>query len=404
MSALGCVMKNDVGTITNYDQFGPRQWTESGRYTSINGHVLPTFQSTAGTIERWRLIHAGVTETIKPTFYKMSEDSITNAIITEYTNANTIQKGEVINKHCSGAAVQQLSVAMDGLTRDRLVKQDHAILQPGYREDLLMTFPEEGMYCIIDENTPSGNINGAKNTKKILGFVKVDKGELTVDDAVQHIKDRLIKAAETFMPEAVKQSVIDDLNNNLGLAKFVDHPDISANEVTGYQTLAFNISFGNGMTTTFDVGELNRQGGAINLNPYKADRVDRHLVLGDVEEWTLKSFSNKKPTKNDGHPFHIHVNPFQIISIKDKQGNEVSGYEPNNPSPYANLQGVWKDTLFIDADDYTITTRTRYERYIGEFVLHCHILDHEDQGMMQNVKISLPGADGKPTSAHSGAH
>ncbi|HYO57090.1 multicopper oxidase domain-containing protein, partial [Archangium sp.] len=38
---------------------------------------------------------------------------------------------------------------------------------------------------------------------------------------------------------------------------------------------------------------------------------------------------------------------------------------------------------------YTITVRTRYQRYIGEFVLHCHILDHEDQGMMQNVSIEL---------------
>jgi L-ascorbate oxidase len=41
---------------------------------------------------------------------------------------------------------------------------------------------------------------------------------------------------------------------------------------------------------------------------------------------------------------------------------------------------------------YTVIVRTRYQRYIGEYVLHCHILDHEDQGMMQNVQIVLPGA------------
>ena len=38
--------------------------------------------------------------------------------------------------------------------------------------------------------------------------------------------------------------------------------------------------------------------------------------------------------------------------------------------------------------------RTRYRRDIGDFVLHCHILEHEDQGMMQNVRIALPGAHG----------
>ena len=31
--------------------------------------------------------------------------------------------------------------------------------------------------------------------------------------------------------------------------------------------------------------------------------------------------------------------------------------------------------------------RTRYQRYIGRFVIHCHILDHEDQGMMELVEI-----------------
>ena len=43
---------------------------------------------------------------------------------------------------------------------------------------------------------------------------------------------------------------------------------------------------------------------------------------------------------------------------------------------------------------YKVVIRTRYERYIGEFVLHCHILDHEDQGMMQNVQIVPPGYSG----------
>ena len=36
---------------------------------------------------------------------------------------------------------------------------------------------------------------------------------------------------------------------------------------------------------------------------------------------------------------------------------------------------------------YKIVIRTRYQRYIGAFVLHCHILDHEDQGMMQNISV-----------------
>ena len=49
---------------------------------------------------------------------------------------------------------------------------------------------------------------------------------------------------------------------------------------------------------------------------------------------------------------------------------------------------------------YTIKVRTRYQRYIGEYVLHCHILDHEDQGMMQNVEIRIPDGAGGTAARH----
>jgi FtsP/CotA-like multicopper oxidase with cupredoxin domain len=67
---------------------------------------------------------------------------------------------------------------------------------------------------------------------------------------------------------------------------------------------------------------------------------------------------------------------------------------------------VWKDTLFVknlargQAEQYTLVIRTRYERYIGDFVLHCHILDHEDQGMMQNIRIALPNGHGGVAYGH----
>ena len=393
--------KGDIGTIEKYDQFGPGRWRNSTRYTTINGHILPTFPSIVGNIERWRFVHAGVIETTKPSFYKIPKDMMPVPSASEFAKASTAEKGGFIEKYCSGPQVTQLSMAMDGLTRDRLVAQKHTILQPGYREDLLMTFPEEGLYCIVDDATLTGNVNGAVGTKKILGFINASPSKTgdKINDVVEHIKQNLITSAEKSMPEDIKRTIIDNLQG-LKLTRFVDHKTIADSEVTGYQTLAFNISSGDN-PLSFDVGELDEKGNPKNLSPYKPGRIDRNLVLGDVEEWTLKSFSNKKSHKQDGHPYHIHVNPFQVVSIKDKDGKEVSGYETNNESPYANLQGVWKDTLFIDADGYTITTRTRYQRYIGEFVLHCHILDHEDQGMMQNVKISLPDANGKPTSAHS---
>src|SRR5258706_3464697 len=66
----------DVGSVEGYDQFGPPSWRNSGRYTSINGHVLPTFAGAkAGNIERWRIIHGGVRDTISLQFRELKNSA-----------------------------------------------------------------------------------------------------------------------------------------------------------------------------------------------------------------------------------------------------------------------------------------------------------------------------------------
>jgi FtsP/CotA-like multicopper oxidase with cupredoxin domain len=47
---------------------------------------------------------------------------------------------------------------------------------------------------------------------------------------------------------------------------------------------------------------------------------------------------------------------------------------------------TFRDTVFVE-NGYEVHARTHYDRYIGEFVIHCHILDHEDAGMMLNIQI-----------------
>lgn len=50
------------------------------------------------------------------------------------------------------------------------------------------------------------------------------------------------------------------------------------------------------------------------------------------------------------------------------------------------MRGVFRDTIIVE-NNYQVRVRTRYDRYIGEYVIHCHILDHEDGGMMANISI-----------------
>jgi hypothetical protein len=58
---------------------------------------------------------------------------------------------------------------------------------------------------------------------------------------------------------------------------------------------------------------------------------------------------------------------------------------------YCNMWHTFKDTVFVQ-NDYQVHVRTTYERYIGEYVIHCHILDHEDSGIWLIVPdASAPG-------------
>ncbi|MFZ1008443.1 MAG: multicopper oxidase domain-containing protein, partial [Candidatus Sulfotelmatobacter sp.] len=164
---------------------------------------------------------------------------------------------------------------------------------------------------------------------------------------------------------------------------FAPFQDIPAEAVTGQQSLTFFIDV-NSTPIKYE----------IDGRPYDPGRIDRTLNLGTVDEWTLTS-------KFVNHPFHIHVNPFQIEQILNPQGQSIinangdcidKDAQGNLDPQYCDQIGVFRDTL-LTKQDYKIMLRSRYETFTGEFVLHCHILDHEDQGMMQNVVIAAPGVE-----------
>jgi len=69
-------------------------------------------------------------------------------------------------------------------------------------------------------------------------------------------------------------------------------------------------------------------------------------------------------------PFHIHVNPFQVVAVND-QPVAARGYE---------------DTVNLPRLG-SITMRTRFLDFPGKFVYHCHILMHEDGGMMAVIEV-----------------
>ncbi|MEO8740489.1 MAG: multicopper oxidase domain-containing protein [Casimicrobiaceae bacterium] len=105
--------------------------------------------------------------------------------------------------------------------------------------------------------------------------------------------------------------------------------------------------------------------------PFQSTRALTQTVAFDsVEEWTILNMNNIR------HPFHIHVNPMYIVKIN---GRAIEPY--------------WADTIGLPPDGSpevptTVTFRMRFVHYSGPYVMHCHMLVHEDMGMMQGVTVA----------------
>jgi FtsP/CotA-like multicopper oxidase with cupredoxin domain len=394
----------DVGVIETYvdnrpapmgpNGFGFGTWGQSGRYTSINGHVLPTIDVRQGTIERWRFIHGGVRDTIRVIFTKASSPPDTRP----GKHLAPAAMDEYVNAVCGRATEIWHGVAQDGLTMPAVEVTRSATLQPGYRYDALVKFDQEGEYCMIDAlSSAADSVGGVALGARLLGLVRVIPDQAALNRGT--VPQQLIEAAQKTMPADVRDAVVGDLQNGLRLSRFTKHQTVQASELTGGQEMTFDIQ-GNAPPFMFGVANQLPSSPGYNPQPYNPARLDRKLVLGTAEEWKLSSAAA-------GHPFHIHVNPFQIVRIVNDNNPNVDlsapGVVDQGDPQYRGLRGLWKDTLWIKPG-YTATVRTRYERYIGDFVLHCHILDHEDMGMMQNVAVVLPGGTSASVNAPADAH
>ena len=403
--------EGDIGMIEGYNQFGlepeafdpagmpivQTRWVTSGRHTALNGRVIPTYRGIkAGEFERWRFIHAGVSGSVGVSFHRY-EPAAANVA---YKAGTEVERSEFVDSYCSGDAVPQFSIALDGLTRSEVFEQPRMNLHPGYRDDLLMAFPEPGIYCIIDNDAPAHEtIRMQARKRQLLGFVEVEgramRGE---QDLRVRLKQQLVTAAKRHMPKDMQEKIVAELSSaSMSLASFEPHASLLDRPVDGRQTLGFDVNLDT-EPHEFVVGNLKLEAGKLPIlvdeDDYVAGRIDRKLTVGHTEDWVLASFK-------EGHPFHIHVNPFQIVSMIDPDsGADVSA--PGSGSVYAGLKGQWKDTLFVPTnlfgEPFVVTVRSKYRRYIGTFVLHCHILDHEDFGMMQALTLSMP------TSPHNAGH
>lgn len=114
----------------------------------------------------------------------------------------------------------------------------------------------------------------------------------------------------------------------------------------------------------------------INGQAFDPERIDMTVRLGQVEDWRLINRSGMD------HPFHLHTNAFQVLRRN------------GTPEPYR----AWKDVVNVRAYE-TVDVRVAFTDFPGKTVYHCHILDHEDQGMMGILDMQTATASSAPTAS-----
>jgi FtsP/CotA-like multicopper oxidase with cupredoxin domain len=225
-----------------------------------------------------------------------------------------------------------VQIAVDGTYLPAPIAQDRVVLAPGNRADILVNPSKAGRYALIAE--PYRDV--------IDTVLSIGAEDQTVTLATMTTAGPPSSSAPT-QPTSLPTEELDE------------RP----------ATVRRTISFAMGMNTPESDGM--DEGGmtfTIDGRTFDPARDDQIVSFGAIEEWTIRN--------EDGmaHPFHLHTWPFTVLAISD----------------LTRVAGVPQDVVLVPANGW-VRLRIPFTRHPGRTVFHCHILDHEDAGMMATVNV-----------------
>jgi FtsP/CotA-like multicopper oxidase with cupredoxin domain len=317
----------------------------------VNGQLSPTITMNAGQIQLWRVINGTVQAFISAQF-KAVDNSNTATVAYRQTAQDGIQLAwkNYSSKQNANPPIQ---------------------MAPANRMDLLVQAPAKpGCYVLQNGNKPLLYIN-VTDTKTPMKFPGTDaNGGITIETDYPPMP--------TFLRDIVK--VVEPPKRDPIVYGSRQDPAPSPTPA----------DYGKRTLLQFTIGTPQHPNKQFN------GEVDQVMTLGDAEEWQIENMDTIQKIR---HPFHIHINPFQIIEIFDPATmTEPLKLQP----PY-----VWWDTFPIPAPSNVypdkkprldnagkqtfvagyFKMRSRFVDYTGLYVQHCHILAHEDRGMMQLLQV-----------------
>lgn len=235
-------------------------------------------------------------------------------------------------------------IASDGGFLASTVQAENIIMSPGERYEVLVDM------ATAETNNLQVTLGGGEGVFGFLGGLFGGGGAQTT---LLTLKQNADQGVSLTMPDKLANMDVPDPTQATITRSF----ELNMDGNTDFTALA--LAWGN------ICGD-----GAMGINgqPMNMERIDQKVRKGDTEIWRMT-------VGEDLHPFHIHGCSFRILS---QQGAE--------PPAYA--QG-WKDMVHVEDGwsevlvkfDYEATEHTPY-------MYHCHILEHEDCGMMGQFTVT----------------
>jgi FtsP/CotA-like multicopper oxidase with cupredoxin domain len=235
------------------------------------------------------------------------------------------------------AGMSMYVIAVDGNATSDLLPVNSFLLPPGARVEALVVGPTPGTYPVTSFQYDTGPDGDPNPTVPLVSLVS--SGTPARDAAPARGLRRRAARGRREPPTAAQ---------------------VRAYPVTRTRQFTFDE---NTQENTF----------CINNCQYDMNRVDTEVTVGDVEEWTILN------TTGEVHAFHIHQLDFLVT--------EINGV-PQNPTGVQDTVNLpYKNQSTGRAGEVKIKLAFTNPNIAGKFVYHCHILEHEDGGMMANIIV-----------------
>lgn len=272
-----------------------------------------------------------------------------------------------------------------------LVVQDRNFRSDGnldYRTSMMGVVPGDTIlingtlnpYLDVNRETVRLRILNASNSDNFNFRLSDDRSFLQIASDGGFLKEPVSKESLILAPGERAEILVDFtksgrdkislMNGNTPILDF----NISGKEIAAAaipDSLSDTAAIPDGVNPTVRVFELQSMGttGTINGKSFDMDRIDEEVPLNETEIWVIRNLGGMMQTS--GHPFHVHGTQFQVVSRDGKE-------------PPLEERG-WKDTVFVKTGE-EVKIKIRFSK-VGVFMYHCHILEHEDGGMMGQFRV-----------------